>query len=242
MPPAALALADAFWPGPLTLVLPRAPGVLDAITGGQDTVALRKPAHPLAQALLSAFGGGLAGPSANRYGRISPTSAAHVREEFGAQAPLILDGGDCTVGLESTIVGWLDGQLVQLRPGQLSLSELSRVAGPIVTSVATQKPRVSGSHESHYAPRTSTSLLNFDEILAITTGKFAVLSLSTAPITHKAALWLQAPDDAMRYGQQLYATLRQLDACGCERILVERVPEGDDWAAIRDRLTRAAAR
>ena len=139
-------------------------------------------------------------------------------------------------------MGWLDGQLVQLRPGQLNLSELSRVAGPIVTSVATQKPRVSGSHESHYAPRTPTSLLNFDEILAITTGNFAVLSLSTAPITHKAALWLQAPDDAMRYGRQLYATLRQLDACGCERILVERVPEGDDWAAIRDRLTRAAAR
>ena len=146
VPPPVAALAAAFWPGPLTLVLPRAAGVPDVVTGGQDTIGLRKPSHPVARALLERFGGGIAGPSANRYGHISPTSAAHVADEFGSQAPLILEGGDCAVGLESTIVGWVDDELVLLRPGGLGLADLQRIAGPIATAPRAGAPRVSGSH------------------------------------------------------------------------------------------------
>jgi L-threonylcarbamoyladenylate synthase len=234
------ALARAYWPGPLTLVLPRAPGVADFVTGGQDTVGLRKPSHPLAQALLARFGGGVAGPSANRYGRISPTSAAHVHEEFGADTPLVLDGGHCTVGLESTIVGWLGEELVLLRPGQISHADLERVAGRVRPGPAAGAPRVSGSHASHYAPRTPTSLVAANFLSGRQAGAAAVLARRPAPADYAGPLWIQAPADAAGYGRALYANLRRLDGLNSLKILVEEVPSDAQWAAVRDRLSRAA--
>ena len=145
VPEAAAKLAERFWPGPLTLVLPRAENVHRLVTGGQDTVAVRVPAHPMAQQLLTAFGGGIAAPSANRYGRISPTRAEHVREEFGAAVRVVLDGGECKLGLESTIVACLDGQVQLLRPGAVTLSQLEQVVGAVQTDSSARTPRVPGS-------------------------------------------------------------------------------------------------
>ncbi|MBS0394634.1 MAG: threonylcarbamoyl-AMP synthase, partial [Proteobacteria bacterium] len=158
VPAAAARLAARFWPGPLTLILPRAAGVADALTGGQDSVGLRVPAHPLAQALLRGFGGGVAAPSANRYGRVSPTHAAHVREEFGAEAPFILDGGECRVGLESTIVS-LVGEPLLLRPGGVALAELEDTIGPLRRAAAGEGPRAPGTTAAHYAPATRLALV-----------------------------------------------------------------------------------
>jgi L-threonylcarbamoyladenylate synthase len=160
VPPAAQVLAAHFWPGPLTLVLRRAPGVPDELTGGQDSVAIRVPSHPVAQALLRAFGGGIAAPSANRYGRVSPTCAAHVREEFPEGIAVILEGGDCEVGLESTIVSLL-GPLPQLlRPGGIPRAEIEAVLGaPVAGVVVAPAPRVPGSTAQHYAPRTPLELV-----------------------------------------------------------------------------------
>src|ERR1700674_759218 len=154
VPQAATRLAEAFWPGPLTMVMPRAAHVHEVITGGQDTIAIRVPAHPMAQQLLTAFGGGIAAPSANRYGRLSPTRAEHVREEFGAAVRVVLDGGECRLGLESTIVACLDGKVQLLRPGAVTLSQLERVVGEVVTETSAQTPRVPGSAGAHYAPMT----------------------------------------------------------------------------------------
>src|ERR1700687_482592 len=151
VPEAAQKLAERFWPGALTLVLPRAENVHRLVTGGQDTVAVRVPAHPMAQQLLTAFGGGIAAPSANRYGRVSPTRAEHVREEFGAAVRVILDGGDCKLGLESTIVACLDGKVQLLRPGAVSLSQLEHVVGEVLAESSALTPRVPGSGGAHCA-------------------------------------------------------------------------------------------
>ncbi len=243
IPAAARRLAEAFWPGPLTLVLPRAARVLDEVTGGQDTVALRVPSHPVAQALLAAFGGGIAAPSANLYGRVSPTRAEHVRAEFGASLDCILDGGDCEVGLESTIVAVLDGAPRLLRPGGIPRERIESVAGPLAGSPP-GGPRVPGSVRSHYAPATPIELVGSAGIAARATAArvpVAVLARS-APPAGFAGLWRRMPDDAAAYGHQLYAALRELDACGVARILAERVPDGREWEAAADRLARAAAR
>ena len=164
VPEAAAKLAERFWPGPLTLVLPRAENVHRLVTGGQDTVAVRVPSHPMAQQLLTAFGGGIAAPSANRYGRLSPTRAEHVREEFGAEVRVVLDGGDCRLGLESTIVACLDGKVQLLRPGAVTLSELERVVGEVVTETSPQTPRVPGSGGAHYAPNTPLTVVPSGEL------------------------------------------------------------------------------
>lgn len=246
MPEAARRLAAAFWPGPLTLVLPRAGFVADAVTGGQSTVALRAPAHPVARALLAAFGDGIAAPSANRYGRISPTCAAHVTEELGDRVALVLDGGDCTVGLESTIVGCAGPGLTLLRPGSISRSQIAAVAGP-VDAPGDAAPRVPGSDRAHYAPRTPLWLLQSGELRevagrALAGGeKIAVLALQARPLEVSGVIWRQLGPDAAGYGRRLYATLRELDAAGVTRILLERVPGTEAWAAIDDRLRRAAA-
>lgn len=235
---AARLLAAAFWPGPLTLVLPRARGVLDQVTGGQDTVALRVPAHPLAQRLLAAFGGGLAAPSANRYGHLSPTTAAHVREEFGADAPLILDGGPCAIGLESTIVACLDERPRLLRPGGIERATLEVVVGPL--ALPDGGVRAPGSDRAHYAPRTRVELkrapLTVSEL-----GDAAVLARQPAPAAYRGPRWISAPADARAYAHDLYASLHALDATGARRIVVERVPQEPAWAAIADRLQRASA-
>ena len=160
VPEAAVRLADAFWPGPLTIVLPRSARASDAVTGGQSSVALRAPAHPVARALLAAFGRGIAAPSANRYGRISPTRAADVREELGDRVALVLDGGNCEVGLESTIVACLDGRVTLLRPGSVSRSQIADVVGTVADPDETA-PRAPGRQRSHYAP--GTPLAIFDD-------------------------------------------------------------------------------
>lgn len=240
VPPVASALAGRFWPGPLTLVLRRARSVPDEVTGGQDTVALRVPAHPVARALLAAFGGGIAAPSANRYGRVSPTRSAHVLAEFGAEAPLVLEGGDCRVGLESTIVACLDDRVVLLRPGAITLGQLREVVGT-VEAPSGPTPRAPGDQASHYAPATPVRIVAAGT--EPTDGGWegmAVLARRPPPIGCKALAWRRLPEDAADYGRELYAALRELDAVGADQILVEAVPSGEDWAAIVDRLSRAA--
>ncbi len=245
MPEPALRLAEAFWPGPLTLVVPKAASVHPAVTGGQASVALRAPAHPVARALLAAFGRGIAAPSANRYGRISPTRAADVHEELGSSVALVLDGGDCEVGLESTIVACLDGRVTLLRPGAVSRPQIVDVVGRLCEADASS-PRAPGRERSHYAPRTPLVLVEGDALNAeiergLRSGEaLAVLTYAVAPIAPDRITWRPLPAEPSRYGQALYATLRALDRSGATRILVEAVPATEAWAAIADRLSRAS--
>jgi L-threonylcarbamoyladenylate synthase len=258
IPELAWELAEHFWPGPLTLILRRAPGVADAVTGGQPTVGLRVPGHPLALDLLREFarrkGGGrcgVAAPSANRFGRISPTRAEHVREELGEAVDCILDGGACPVGIESTILDLSRGRPVLLRPGHLGAEALAMVAGCAIEPAqpAADLPRASGLLESHYAPGTPLQLVEAARLAATlrdlrSQGKrAAVLAHGVSPgLSGMAKRWLQAPPDPQGYAHDLYANLRTLDAAGADLILVEAVPATDHWLAVADRLTRAAAR
>ncbi|MDH5580032.1 MAG: L-threonylcarbamoyladenylate synthase, partial [Betaproteobacteria bacterium] len=247
-PETARQLARAFWPGPLTLVLPRSARVPAAVTGGQDSVALRVPAHPVAQALLRSFGGGIAAPSANRYGRVSPTRAEHVREELGDRVALVLDGGECAVGLESTIVSCLAGQVALLRPGMIGRDAIEAVVGPLAACAAVATPRVPGSQRVHYAPAVPVELLGRDQLerrcaeLAAAGATVAVIARGAATGSRDTMGWHVAPVDAAGYGHDLYATLRTLDRSGASRILIEQVPATGPWEAVRDRLQRAAAK
>ena len=245
-------LAAAFWPGPLTLILKRRPHVPDLVTGGQETVGLRVPSHPLALALLRAFeganGGGVAAPSANRFGRISPTTAAHVREELGERVPLVLDGGPCPVGIESTILDLSRGVPVLLRPGAIGLAEIGRLLGrmPETAAPMADAPRVSGSLEAHYAPRTPLQLVSSDGLLfalrnALVAGeRVAVLAPTAQAISHDLVAWKTSPAEPAGFAHDLYASLRELDALRCARLLVQQPPAGEAWQAVNDRLRRAA--
>ena len=245
VPEAARALARAFWPGPLTMILRRAPRVPKAVTGGQDTVALRVPDHPLALALLRAFGSGIAAPSANRFGHISPTTAAHVRDEFGDAVPLILDGGPCRVGLESTIVDLSRGAPVVLRPGAIGAADIARVIGSTAdgATAAGPAPRVSGLLARHYAPRTPAELVDGGLLperlteLAALGQTVGVLALGHSVGENSIAL----ADDPAGYGRGLYAALRELDGRGFSRLLIEAPPQDESWQAVNDRLQRAVA-
>ncbi len=245
--PQALRLADKLWPGPLTLVVRRAPHVPDAVTGGQDTVGLRVPAHPLAQALLHAFGGGVAAPSANRFGRVSATTAQHVREEFGREVHCVLDGGECAVGIESTIVDVSGKQPVLLRPGGIGLAALEFTLGAGVAMPDGSAPRAPGRLKAHYAPATPLMLVEPDLVpelvrsLARQDKRVAVLSFSAMRPLSPGLTWLASGADAERYAHELYANLRAADASGSDVIVVERPPSRPEWAAVLDRLTRAAA-
>jgi len=245
VPAAAIRLAGAFWPGPLTMILPRAASVPDAVTGGQDSVGLRCPAHPLALELLKAFGGGLAAPSANRFGRISPTSAAHVRSEFGEAVPIVLDGGDSDVGIESTIVDLTSGQPRILRPGRISREQIAEVLGEDVADApGADSPRASGTLEAHYAPRTPMLLLareamEREAVQQRALGQnVALLAIDALPAGFAGEA---LPSSAQGYAHGLYAALRALDAGGAHLLLVQRPPEDRDWLAVNDRLRRAAA-
>lgn len=249
VPEAARRLAERFWPGPLTLVLPRAISVSDIVTGAQDTVAIRVPSHPMAQQLLTAFGGGIAAPSANRYGKLSPTRAEHVREELGHAVRVILDGGECQIGLESTIVAFEGGQVRVLRPGQITAAQLAEHLGEdILIGASLESPRVPGSSRSHYAPTTPVTIVPAGEIdahaAALSEGgrRVAVLAQRLPLKAHKYVTWINAGRRPEQYGHDLYANLRTLDKAGCRQILVQDVPEDGRWAAIRDRLLRAAVR
>ena len=244
VPPAARALAAAFWPGPLTMIVRRGARVADDVTGGQDTVGLRCPAHPLALQVLRAFGGGLAAPSANRFGRISPTSAAHVRDEFGDAVPIVLDGGDSDVGIESTIVDLSGASPRVLRPGMITHAQLEAVIGRVDVGPGADSPRASGTLEAHYAPRTPLLMLpraaleNEARQQAAFGKRVQVLALERLPAVSAG---LALPADAVAFAHGRYAALRSLDGRGANLLLVERPPDGEAWAAVRDRLRRSAA-
>lgn len=247
IPPAAHDLAAAFWPGPLTLILRRHASVIDAITGGQDTVGLRVPRHPLALQLLGEFGGGVAAPSANRFGHVSPTTAAHVRDEFGPAVGMVLDGGPCAVGIESTILDLSGGVARILRPGMLDPAALAAVLGTVpVFGGSGESPRVSGSLESHYAPSTSLLLVNDAAVEgaareALDAGRRVIVFASrAATMVHPQLVWRLASVEPTRYAQELYARLREFDALERDLILVVRPPDGEAWRAVADRLVRAA--
>jgi len=247
VPEVATKLAERFWPGPMTMVFPKAPNVHDIVTGGQDTIAIRVPQHPMAQQLLTAFGGGIAAPSANRYGRLSPTRAEHVRDELGESVKVILDGGECQIGLESTIVAFEGGNVRLLRPGAVTAGQIRQVATDLIIGAGLDSPRVPGSATAHYAPNTPMTIVPAGEIDAHAASaseggrRVAVLAQRLPLKAHKYVTWVNAGRRPEQYGHDLYANLRTLDKAGCQRILVQDVPEGERWEAIRDRLLRAAS-
>ena len=250
VPESARKLAAAFWPGPLTLILPRKPGVAEACAGGQSTIGLRCPSHPVAQAVLAIFKGGqggLAAPSANKFGRISPTTAAHVHAELGDDL-LVLDGGACAVGIESAIVDCTSTPPRLLRPGQLQPADLAAVldvSPEALLRPAEAAPRVAGALPAHYAPRTPLLLRSREQIgtdLRHPGGaarRVGVLARH-APEAPSSVLWIQLADDPTAFAQGLYAALRELDSAGLDEIWVEAPPTSAPWYALNDRLTRAA--
>lgn len=255
VPPFASRLMQAFWPGPLTLILPRQPGVAAAAAGGQDSIGLRCPAHPVALAFLQACATGVAGPSANRFGRVSPTTARHVAEEFG-DALLVLDGGPCAVGIESSIVDCTRGRPVLLRPGLLTRAQLEAACGePVLDQDEGQQeeaalgeaPRASGTLASHYAPNARVRLMDAGaiqtalELLGAQAAHIAVYARSIVRIPSAQVLYRRMPDDAAATAQQLFAVLRDFDAQGVKLIWIEHLPADPAWDGVRDRLQRAAA-
>ncbi|WP_353238314.1 L-threonylcarbamoyladenylate synthase [Limnohabitans sp.] len=258
VPDFAQELMAAFWPGPLTLILPRQPGVATASAGGQDSIGLRCPSHPVAQALLQAclpLGVlGVSAPSANRFGRVSPTSAAHVQSELGSDL-LILDGGDCEVGIESTIIDCTRGEPVLLRPGQITRAQVEAACGRAVRGkdapqdVSGQAaPRASGTLESHYAPRAKVRLMSTQDI----TAKLQALGphannlglwSNERPSGSDGAgvLWRAQPNSAEQAAHDLFGVLRDLDARAVTQIWVQLPPDTPEWEGVRDRLQRAAA-
>lgn len=243
--PVAHRLIEAFWPGPLTLIVRRAPGQAEASAAGQDSVGLRCPSHPVARALLQACRElgveGLSAPSANRFGRVSPTLAAHVADEFPGL--LVLDGGPCDVGIESTIVDCSRGAPVLLRPGVLTPAQIEAVAGEPLRAPDARAPRASGTLAAHYAPRAVVRLMSTDQLRLSLAGQrpagLAVYSRTFADVVdvpHRAM-----PGQARQAARQLFAALRELDAAGAAEIWVEAPPDDPAWDGVRDRLSRAAA-
>ena len=272
VPPFAQQLMTAFWPGPLTLILPRRDGVAGAAAGGQGSIGLRCPSHPAAQALLSALRKdtgnegevwGLAAPSANRFGRVSPTTAAHVQSELG-EALLILDGGPCDVGIESTIIDCTRGQPVLLRPGAITPAQVQAACGLKVLlkkelpAQAAPAPRAAGTLDSHYAPRARVRLLRAPDLQLALDAVQGARQVASAPdaaadarpvlavwsrcevMAVAGALHHAMPDDAVLAARQLFAQLRAFDALGVTEIWVETPPDDSAWDAVRDRLQRAA--
>jgi L-threonylcarbamoyladenylate synthase len=240
VPEGAKALAQRFWPGPLTLILKRSALAQGFVTGGQDNVGLRVPSHPVAHQLLLSFGKGVAAPSANRFGHVSPTTAAHVREDLGKDVDLVLEGGASEVGIESTIVDFSSGSPVLLRPGHLSKAELEKVLNLKIEDRHAASPRHSGGLERHYAPETPARLVpthELDREIARLGDKVAVLAFSRPD--ERVDYWLRMPREPQAFAQRLYAALRELDGAGCEAILVESPPDTPEWAAVLDRLRRA---
>jgi L-threonylcarbamoyladenylate synthase len=253
VPPFAAKLIKAFWPGPLTVILPRTRGVAAAAAGGQDSIGLRCPSHPVALAFLKACNTGVAGPSANRFGRVSPTTARHVQQEFG-DSLLVLDGGPCDVGIESSIVDCTRGRPVLLRPGILTPAQLEAACGEAVLGkdefeqqALGDAPRASGTLEAHYAPNAKLRLMDAGpiqtalDLLGADAAHIAVYARSIVRIKSDKVLYRRMPDDALATAQQLFAVLRDFDAKGVKLIWVENPPPDADWDGVRDRLGRAAA-
>ncbi|MFN9213834.1 MAG: L-threonylcarbamoyladenylate synthase [Gemmatimonadota bacterium] len=239
-PESAARLARAFWPGPLTLVLPKVAAVPDVATAGLPAVGVRVPAHPVALALLRAAGIPVAAPSANRFTELSPTSAAHVERTLGERVPLILDGGPASVGIESTVVDCTGPRPRVLRPGVIGLYELEAVAGPFDVarvSASGQEPRLSpGMIDRHYAPRARVVVAGGDDAAGTVVG---IVAMTRAfPLAGDVAVLM--PAEPRAYAARLYATLHDLDDEGCSVVIVERPPTTAAWAGVTDRLTRAA--
>ena len=260
VPDFAHALVAAFWPGPLTLILPRRAGVATASAGGQASIGLRCPAHPMALALLAACAArgvrGLAAPSANTFGRISPTTSAHVHSEFAAwrhadgSALAVLDGGPCSVGIESTIIDCTRAAPVLLRPGMLSSAQIEAACGqPVLLpqELNSQAPKASGTLEAHYAPRAKLRLMDAGalqaalDVLGPDAPHLAIYSRAVLATPAAQVLRRRMPDDAAACAQQLFALLRGFDDVGVKLIWVEQPPPAAAWDGVRDRLSRAAA-
>jgi L-threonylcarbamoyladenylate synthase len=251
VPPEARQLVQAFWPGPLTLILKRNAHIPDAVSGGQDTVGIRCPSHPVAIALLSAFKGGkggVAAPSANKFGNVSPTTAKHVRDEFGDDPRLaaILDGGNSQVGIESTILDLsrlATHGPVLLRPGHISSQQIADVIGAMPQSPDQSAPRASGTLESHYAPKAPVALLPTRDIPATVSALAArgrrVALIHYTPIAASEP-YVALPDEPKGYAYGVYAALRAMDQEQVDLILVETPPQDAEWAGVNDRLRRAA--
>lgn len=254
IPEAAWKLANYFWPGPLTLILQRSRHIPDSVTGGQDTVGLRIPAHPVALALLDALGPdkALAAPSANRFGRISPTTATHVQEELGSEVDMILDGGACEVGLESTIISFCDASPRILRPGGIMLSALESILNSRVIlahNMMNQTTRAPGLLPAHYAPTTPLKIYPAEQLwhgtLALAAQGLRTLVITWSDIHQsqpqgQSIQQFSMPSDPVAYGKQLYAKLRQFDQEAFDYMIVEAPPDHPAWLAITDRLQRAS--
>ncbi len=251
VPESAHVLARTFWPGPLTLLLKRSARAKDFVTGGQDTVGLRSPSHPWMRAVLREFGGALAVPSANRFGRVSPTTAQHVMRDLGLKPrgsiDLILDGGACPVGIESTIVDLSGDVPTLLRPGSITRAQLQRAIGRQVVDAGTQAPRASGRLEKHYAPRTPLWVMAAEE-LAAKLGAPCKKRLGVLAPLHllqgcraNVALAIAAAESADDYARSLYANLHRLDTSNAARLVIAAPPAGPEWEAVHDRLRRAEA-
>ncbi|MGY6272083.1 L-threonylcarbamoyladenylate synthase [Achromobacter denitrificans] len=262
VPPEARLLIDAFWPGPLTLILKRASRIADTVSGGQDSIGIRCPSHPVAQALLAAFAagkpngqGGVAAPSANKFGQVSPTRAEHVRSEFPEEVAAgmpVLEGGASEVGIESTILDLsrLDKGAgpVLLRPGHISAAQIEAVLGVRVYAPDAAAPRASGTLKAHYAPRTALELASGARLRDVAQGRdlpegrVVVVAYGAQPAALDPRVqWQPVPADPARYAQALYGLLRDLDKQGYARIIVQAPPATDDWHAVNDRIGRAAA-
>ena len=253
VPAFAQALVQAFWPGPLTLILPRRPDRASAATGGQDSVGLRCPSHPVAHAVLLACVAegvyGVAAPSANRFGRVSPTTAAHVQSEFGTDL-LVLDGGPCDVGIESTIIDCTRGVPVLLRPGAITREQVQAACGIAPLSkdeLPAQTPRASGTLEAHYAPQAKVRLMDAKalqtglDLLGAEAAHLAVYARTPLHTRSPQVVVRRMPDDAGAAAQQLFSALRAFDDAGVRLIWIEQPPNSADWEGVRDRLQRAAA-
>lgn len=253
LPPLAERLMQHFWPGPLTLILPRHPGVATAAAGGQASIGLRCPAHPVAQALLQAAQAlgvsGVAAPSANRFGRISPTTAAHVADDFG-DSLAVLDGGPCEVGIESSIVDLSRTDPVLLRPGGISRADLQAAMGQRFAdpeAMAQEAPRASGTLQAHYAPRAKLRLMDARtldtalQVLGADVDGIALYTRQAIRVPGRSMRRYAMPHDARVAARRLFADLREIDATGVRLIWVETPPDGPEWEGVHDRLRRAAA-
>ncbi len=261
IPAQAYQLAERFWPGPMTLILPKADHVLSQVTGGQDSVGIRIPSHPLALKLLEAFSGGLAAPSANRFGRLSPTSAQAVEAEFSDspdQVAMVLDGGPCDVGIESTIISLLSSQAKILRPGMIDADSVAEVLGAEAfsfgSSASAGETRVPGALPSHYAPQTKLTVASSEQLIELVLElnamerSAAVFAFDSPVAKLRSNLsglvfdsLVVAPEQVDQYARALYEQLRRFDKLKLDRIFVEAVPYGSAWDGVRDRLERASA-
>lgn len=247
VPDAAWLLGQRFWPGPLTLILRRHASVLDGVTGGLETVGLRVPAHPVALALLEQFGGGVAAPSANRFGRVSPTAAAHVAEDLGAEVDLILDGGRCDVGIESTIIDLTSRDPAILRPGGISQEMLEEALRTSISLRADGAVRSPGQHPLHYAPRARVIVTSSESDLRVRVeellsagSRVGVMSPDSIEALPPSVLRIPLPASLPEMARQFYTSLRLADALGVDVVVAIRPPSSGLGIAIADRLGRAA--